>query len=119
MGRYEEAIRCYHRSDELGERRMLVDTGIASCYALMGKREEAMEILNNLIEYSKGNYVSPVVIAWVFAVLGEKDQVFVWLEKAFREHDPALIDDLKIYLFDPVRSDPRFAALLRKIGLEK
>ena len=54
----------------------------------MGKQEEARKILNNIIEYSKGNYVPSVAIAKVFAALGEKDQTFAWLEKAFRERDP-------------------------------
>jgi eukaryotic-like serine/threonine-protein kinase len=120
MGRYEEAIKSNVRCIELfgGSEDLTVD--IASCYARMGKREEARKILNNIIEYSKKNYVSPLWIAWVFASLGEKEQVFVWLEKAFRERDPDLVTYLKNHHgFDPVRSDPRFADLLRRIGLEK
>jgi predicted nucleic acid-binding protein len=86
----------------------------------MGKREEARKMLNNIIEYSKESYVSPVFIAEVFAALGEKEQVFIWLEKAFRERNPDLISYLKTHHgFDPVRSDPRFTDLLRKIGFEK
>ena len=85
----------------------------------MGKREEARKILNNVIEYSKGNYFPSVMIAAVFSALGEKEQVFAWLEKAFRERDPNLLFYLKIGpTFDPVRSDPRYAELLQKIGLK-
>jgi hypothetical protein len=58
-------------------------------------------------------------MAFVFAALGEKDQVFAWLEKAFRERDPYLLDLKNYHRFDPLRSDPRFNDLLRKIGLEK
>jgi hypothetical protein len=86
----------------------------------MGKREEARKILNNIIEYSKGNYVPADYIASVFSALGEKEQAFTWLEKACRERDPLLLMFLKpLHRFDPLRSDPRYAALLRKIGLEK
>ena len=86
----------------------------------MGKREEARKILSNIIEYSKKNHLSPVAIAWVFSALGEKDQTFAWLDKAFRERDPWLLMYLKTgHPFDAVRPDPRYAALLRKIGLEK
>jgi predicted nucleic acid-binding protein len=86
----------------------------------MGKREEARKILNNIIEYSKGNYIPSVAIASVFSALGEKEQAFAWLEKAVRERDPFLLMFLKtLHRFDPVRSDPRYVALLRKIGLEK
>jgi serine/threonine-protein kinase len=121
MGKYEEAIKSYVRRIELeGRSKDLNDGGIASCYALMGKREEAWKILNNIIGYSKENYVSPVFIAAVFAALGEKEQVFVWLEKAFRERNADLITYLKNHHgFDPVRSDPRFINLLRRIGFDK
>ena len=109
----------YLRAIELSEGSKDAEADLASCYALMGKREEARKILNNLIEYSKENFVSSVGIALVFAALGEKDQVFSWLEKAFRERDPYLIDLNNYHRFDPVRSDPRFTDLLRRIGLEK
>ncbi len=120
MEKYEEAIKSYVRRIELEGGSKDLSEGIASCYALMGKREEAWKILNNIIGYSKENYASPVFIAVVFASLGEKEQVFVWLEKAFRERNPDLVTYLKNHHgFDPVRSDPRFTELLRKIGLEK
>jgi serine/threonine protein kinase/tetratricopeptide (TPR) repeat protein len=119
MGKYEDAVKCYLRAIELSGGSKDAEADMASCYALMGKREEARKILNNLIEYSKGNFVSSVDMAFVFAVLGEKEQVFAWLEKAFRERDPYLLDLKTYHRFDPVRSDPRYAALLRKIGLEK
>jgi len=120
MGQYEEAIKSSLRALELTGGSKERDTLIASCYALMGKREEARKMLNNVIEYSKGNYESSVSIAWVYTALGEKDQVFACFEKAFKERDPNLITYLKThYSFDPVRSDPRFKELLRKIGLEK
>ena len=93
---------------------------MAGCYALMGRREEARKMLENMIAYSKENYVLPVFIACVFVALGEKDQTFAWLEKAFRERDPWLLMYLKSgHTFDAIRSDPRYAALLRRIGLEK
>ena len=120
MGKYNEAVKSYLRFIELIGGSKDRDTDMASCYALMGKQEEARRILNNAIEYSKKNYHSPENIAEVFAVLGEKDQTFVWLEKALRERDPRLIESLKNqHRFDPVRSDPRFTDLLRRIGLEK
>ena len=120
MGKYEDAIRCYLRSSELGGGLKYGEIGTACCYALMGKREEARNILNSIIEYSKGNYVSSVAMSWVFAALGEKGQVFAWLEKAFRERDPFLLAYVKnLQRFDPVRSDPRFTDLMRRIGLER
>ena len=119
-GKYEEAVKYYLRYIELRGGSKDRDPNIAGCYALMGKREEAQKVLNNIIVYSKGNYVPSVPIASVFSALGEKEQTFAWLEKALRERDPYLLMFLiTLHRFDPVRSDPRYAALLRKIGLEK
>jgi eukaryotic-like serine/threonine-protein kinase len=118
-GKYEDAVKCFHRAIELGGGFKDAEADLASCYARMGKREEARKILNNLMEYSKGNFVSSVDMAFILAVLGEKDQAFAWLEKAFRERDPYLLDLKNYHRFDPLHSDPRFTALLRKIGLEK
>jgi serine/threonine-protein kinase len=120
MGKYEDALRSYHRAYELARGVRFGAVFFASCYALMGRQEEARKILNDSIEYSKENYVPSTAIAWIFSTLGEKEQAFAWLEKAFRERDPYLIMYLKtVHMFDPLRSDPRYAALLRRIGLEK
>jgi serine/threonine protein kinase/tetratricopeptide (TPR) repeat protein len=120
LGKYEEALRCYLRANELMGIPRGEGPNIAGCYALMGKREEARRILNNVIEYSKRNYFPSVMIAAVFSALGEKEEVFAWLEKAFRERDANLLFYLKIVpAFNPVRSDPRYAELLQKVGLEK
>ena len=120
MGKYEEAVKSYLRYIELSGGAKDGEAEIASCYALMGKREEARKMLDNIIEYSKDDYVSPVAIAWIFSALGESDEAFVWLDKAFRERDPFLLESLKSHhRFNPLRSDPRYAALLQKIGLKK
>ena len=120
VGKYEEAVKSYIRGHELWVGPWDGDWDIAGCYALMGKREEARKILDNAIVYATKNYVPSSHIATVFSTLGEKDLTFAWLEKAFRERDPLLIEMLKDhYRFDPVRFDPRFIDLLRRIGLEK
>jgi len=120
MGKYEDALRCHKRANELIGIPMGEGPNIASCYAHMGKREEAREILNSLIEFSRTNYFPSTAIAWPFSALGEKDQAFAWLDKACQERDPFLLMYLRnVHLFDPLRSDPRYEELLRKIGLEK
>jgi tetratricopeptide (TPR) repeat protein len=119
MGKYEDAVKFYLRAIELHGGSKDPEAYLACCYTLMGKREEAREILDDLIEYSKGNFVSGVDLALICAALGEKDQAFDWLEKAFRERDPYLLNMNNYHRLDPVRSDPRFSDLLRRIGLEK
>jgi TolB-like protein/Flp pilus assembly protein TadD/tRNA A-37 threonylcarbamoyl transferase component Bud32 len=118
IGKYEEAAKFYLQYMELSGGFINGEADLASCYAFMGRREEARKTLNQILEYSKGNYVSSVYIAMVYSALGEKDQAVAWLEKAFQERNPALLF-LNHYRFDPVRSDPRFTDLLRRIGREK
>jgi len=120
VGKYGEAVQSYLQNVKLSEDSEASDNEMACCYALVGRREEASKILNNIIEHSKVNYTSSVNIAEVYACLGETSQVFVWLEKALMERDPFLIYYPKYHhRFDPIRSDPRYEALLHKVGLEK
>jgi TolB-like protein/Tfp pilus assembly protein PilF len=120
MGRYEEAVRFYLRYIDLAGESKNREPSLAGCYALMGKQEEARKMLSSYIEYSKENYVPSVTVASVFSVLGDKEQAFAWLEKAVHERDPFLLMFLKtLHKFDPLRSDPRYADLLKRIGLEK
>jgi len=112
-GRYEEAV-------ELSERLNYWQTGLAGGLALVGKREELRKMLNEMIEHSKRHHISSFYIAEVFSALGEKDQTFAWLEKAYRERDPYLLMYLKNHRrYDALPSDPRFTELLQRIGLEK
>jgi eukaryotic-like serine/threonine-protein kinase len=65
----------------------------------------------------KTGYYSPFMIATLYADLGDKDQGFRWLNTAYQEHDYWLVYLKTDFLLDPLRSDPRFAELVRKIGL--
>jgi hypothetical protein len=71
-----------------------------------------------LKKLSKQQYVSPYLIAEIYAGLGEKDQALEWLEKACDEHATSIIF-LKVEpSFDGLRSDPRFQEMVRRIGLQ-
>jgi tetratricopeptide (TPR) repeat protein len=82
-------------------------------YAMMGGKE-ALEILHDLLEESKQNYVPPYSIALVYTGLGKKNEALEWLQKAFVEHSHwrgwlSLTPEL-----DSLRSDPRFTELLQR-----
>ena len=84
---------------------------------MTGKRAEAQKVLDELQEQSKRRYVSPYLIALVYLGLSNKDQAFSWLEKAYDERSVNLMY-LKVEpMLDPLRSDPRFAELLRRMNL--
>ncbi|SRR6266550_2439368 len=82
-----------------------------------GRGDQARDILNRLKEQSQRSYVSPCDIAEVHAALGEEDQAFEWLEKAYdaRSGDLRFLKVSQSFP-DSLRSDPRFTDLLRRVG---
>jgi hypothetical protein len=83
----------------------------------MGRRAEAGKILADLLRQSQRNYVSPYMIATIYAGLGDKDKAFHFLENAYQEKSPDIPYFLKADLrLDGLRSDPRFQDLVRRVG---
>jgi len=117
-GMYGEAIKKIQKAKEFSKGLVLYhDILIGTAYVRMGKIEEARKVLHNLLEGSKQVYVLPS-IADIYFALGENDQGFKWLERAYEERLPWM-KALKIDpAYDNVRSDPRFKALLKKMNLE-
>jgi hypothetical protein len=83
------------------------------------KRAVSRKRLQKMREASKRERVPPLGFAFIYADLGEKEQAFEWLEKAYEERSGALVHlgDGMVCTCDALRSDPRFADLLRRIGL--
>lgn len=101
---------------------LLEDTPITSgflgqAHALMGEREEALSLLNKMLEQAKLTYVPPFAIALIYTGLGQRDAAFEWLEKAFIEHTQWQAWLKIIPEFDTLRSDPRLSYLLQRIQL--
>ncbi len=91
--------------------------GLGHAYGISGQRTAAQEILGKLLERSKRTYVPAYDIAVVYVGLGDKDQAFHWLAKALEERSGFLVYIKCDRRFDVLRSDPRFGALLKRIGL--
>jgi hypothetical protein len=68
-------------------------------------------------EQRKNGYSSPFVLAGLYADMGDKDRAFQWLDTAYHERDWLLTALKTDFLLDPIRSDPRFAQVVHKIGL--
>jgi eukaryotic-like serine/threonine-protein kinase len=85
-------------------------------YAMSGNSGSALEVLAQLTELSKERYVSPYHIALIRAALGETDEAFRWLEKAHDERVEWMIYANVDPRLDPLRGDPRFPDLMRRIG---
>jgi TolB-like protein len=90
---------------------------MGNVYARMERVSEARAMILKLEEHVQKNGIGRYEIALVYAGLGEKDEAFIWLEKSYDARDKGLTY-LKIDpCMDPLRSDPRFAHLMRRVGL--
>jgi len=90
---------------------------LARAYVASGKRSEAVKLLDDLKKRSSTGYSNASEIAMIYASLGDTDNAMNWLEKGFEERfNPGV---LLRPGFDPLRSDPRFQNLLRRIGLPR
>jgi len=89
---------------------------LALMSGLGGRKSETRKIIGELKERSRHHYVFPSVFAYAYLGLGEKDRALTYLEQAYEEQDPALFY-LKVWPFlDPLRPEPRFQALLRRVN---
>jgi len=93
-------------------------SSLARGLALSGNRGDARKILEAAKEERGRRYVSALTIASIHVGLGEQDQAFQWLEQAYEERSLRPEWIVRDPAWDPLRSDPRWAALMRRVGLE-
>jgi len=91
-------------------------TGLAQAYAAAGMTGPMQQVIDELNRGADTHYVSAYNIAKIYASLGEKTQTFTWLDKAYDEHNPDLIEFKREPCLDGMHSDPRFAGLLRRMN---
>ncbi|MEP6944677.1 MAG: winged helix-turn-helix domain-containing protein [Acidobacteriota bacterium] len=116
---YSEAIAAYQKGLALDERQPALIASLGHTYAVSGDRDKASKALAQLQELSKQQYISPYFFAVIHAGSGDKEQAFVWLERAFHDRASLLIWINVEPQFDPLRADPRFQDLIQRIGLNK
>jgi TolB-like protein/Tfp pilus assembly protein PilF len=113
---YAEAIAEFEKAIALSRGSSVYMAALGHAYAASERRAEALKIVRQLKESAERRYISPLVIAVVYAGLGAKSEVFDWLEKAYEERaslPTAIGVDPR---FDPLRDDPRFQSLLRRLN---
>ncbi|MEO8436480.1 MAG: winged helix-turn-helix domain-containing protein, partial [Pyrinomonadaceae bacterium] len=114
-GKYDQAIAACQKAIDASERSSLVLAVLGYAQAAAGRKGEALKVLDELKAMSKQKYVSPYDLAVLYTGLGEKDRALEQLSKAYEERAGWIIN-LKVEpLFDPLRSDPRFAELVRRL----
>ena len=118
-GLNEDAVAEYEKATALNDD-PVPQALLGHLYAKIGKKNEARQILQHLHESSKQHYVSPYLFAMIHIGLGEKDQAIDFLEKTYEDRDGYSIAFIKVDPFlDPLRSDPRFEALVQKVFTAK
>jgi TolB-like protein/Tfp pilus assembly protein PilF len=117
QGAFKEAIAALQKSAELSGGSPMVLGWLGLALAQAGNAPAARELLERLHAIAAEAYVPPTSNAWIHLGLNEIDEAFLWLDRAIDMRDPMIIP-IKSYCFlDPLRDDPRFTTLLRKMNL--
>ena len=118
MGEYDKAADAYRQAQPNGaDPRVLALTSIN--FAKRGDRDQALKKVEEMKRLSGEKYVSPYFFALAYTALGDKDEAFEWLEKAFEVREGRMTLMKADPLLAPLHSDPRFTDLLKRVGLEK
>jgi serine/threonine-protein kinase len=115
--RLSEAITEFERSRALAADATLTLSGLAAAQARSGNRAEAMKLLAQLQKMKSERYVAPFDIAVVYVALGERDQAFDWLEKAYQDQSEMMLFLDMYEPLDDLHADPRFRDLVRRVGI--
>ena len=114
VGRHAEAIAEMRKASERGSDYW---AGLGYVCGVAGRRDEALLALRELTALSKSKYVPPYHFAWIYTGLGDRERAIAELEKVYREHTQHVVDFKTVPMFDGLRPDPRYADLVRRVGL--
>jgi len=117
-GLYLQAIAELQKARIFNPREPFIVGALAHAYARAGQREEALKLLGELkrIEAERGS-IPTFSFIWAYAGLNDKEHAFAWLEKSYQERRDRMVWLNVDPLLDPLRPDPRFHELVRRVGL--
>jgi TolB-like protein/Tfp pilus assembly protein PilF len=116
-GMYREGLPALEKYSALSRRSATSLAFLGYSHARLGERKEALRMIEELKAASQQSLARALFVALVYAGLEDKDQAFTWLEKAYEERFNRLAYLKVEALWDPLRSDPRFTDLLRRVGI--
>jgi TolB-like protein/DNA-binding winged helix-turn-helix (wHTH) protein/Tfp pilus assembly protein PilF len=116
LGKYDEAIAHFQKAKELSHGASLMSVGLARGYARAGRREQAQQSLHELQLLGMHHYVSSYGLAQVYAALGDKNSSLDMLDRAVNEHAFEVLFLKVDRNFDILHENPRFQALLTRVG---
>ena len=116
LGRRQDGIEVFRQQASAAPANAFPQAWLGWALGLDGQRGEALAILRDLEQRRRESYVGGYLLAMVCLGLDDNDQAISWLQQAIEERD-GLMPGIKVWpLFDPLRSDPRFQALLKKMN---
>ncbi len=115
---FDEALECYARARKADANSKFVDSLEAMTLAAAGQKKRASEMLAEIRVRAEHEYISPVSIAYVCTALGDHDGAFAYLDQAIHDRDPNILGLKSNPIFDALREDERYHALLKKMQLE-
>jgi serine/threonine-protein kinase len=116
-GALDEAVLAMQRACEYSGGAPVAVGFLGHCLGRAGRRDEALAALRRLQEAGDRGYLPPFSIALVQIGLGDWDAALEWMDRAIEARDPIIMPIRSFAFLDPIRSDPRFTALLRKMNL--
>ena len=90
---------------------------VGQIHALSGRRDQAIAEIERLVALSRDRYVPAYDVATIYAALGDVDQTFIWLERAFEDRSTLIPWVPWDEVFDVIRSDPRYPALIQRLSV--
>jgi tetratricopeptide (TPR) repeat protein len=117
-GSYQQAIADLQQAATASHDSPPMLGALGHAYGVSGNRSNAEKILNQLMEQSKKQYVSPFYVAIVYAGLNENEKAVDWLEKAYKDRSNAIVFSKVDPQLDTLRSTPRFQSLLHRLALQ-
>jgi len=114
--KYEEAIAQYKKAMEESGNASYFLTGLGMAYAMKGDEKQARRVLAELNQRAKQAYVSPYELAETYIGLGDKEHALGMLEEALKERSSELVYLASAAEFDSLHDDPRFKAMVARIG---
>ena len=115
--KYDEGLAEHEKAVSLSNRHPWNLAGLGWAYARAGKKKEALELIAELENRKKTEYIRPYYFAKIYAGMDEKDHAIHWLNQAFDEHDMSLVHILSDETMSNLRADSRFTELVGKMGL--
>jgi len=116
--KYELAIAEYQKGLQLAPGHSFIQGRLGHAYAMAGRRDDALKLLKEMLAKRDANNLSDLHIGYTYAGLGDANALFDQFNRAYRRRDPDLPYLNADPIFDVFRADPRFAGMLRKLGLQ-